>query len=342
LADGRAAMIDALDLSREPLVTHAFSSDEVVQRSGFTTQSSTYTRADPKAYTSRIGRGCTPYRRFCRQTKRWDMTARAANAAGNYLRSWRQRRRMSQLDLALEAEISQRHLSFLESGRSAPSREMLLHLAERLDVPLRERNTLLLAAGFAPIYAERSLEDPAMAAARGAIELVLKGHEPFPALAVDRHWNLVAANAALSPLLAGVDDPKLLEPPVNVLRLSLDPRGLAPRIVNLGEWRSHLLDRLRHQIAITGDHGLAELLRDLEKLPANDKVKSLHEQTMADKGGIFVPLKLVTDLGLLSLISTTTIFGTPRDITLSEIAIEAFFPADPETAAILTQLHALE
>jgi transcriptional regulator with XRE-family HTH domain len=270
------------------------------------------------------------------------MTAKAAIAAGDYLRSWRQRRRMSQLDLALEAEISQRHLSFLESGRSAPSREMLLHLAERLDVPLRERNTLLLAAGFAPIYAERSLEDPAMAAARGAIELVLKGHEPFPALAVDRHWNLVAANAALGPLLAGVDDPKLLEPPVNVLRLSLDPRGLAPRIVNLGEWRSHLLDRLRHQIAITGDHDLAELLRDLEKLSANEKVKPLHELTLADNGGIFVPLKLATDLGVLSLISTTTIFGTPRDITLSEIAIEAFFPADPETAAILTRVHAPE
>ena len=155
------------------------------------------------------------------------MSGRTALAAGEYLRTWRQRRRISQLEFALEAEISQRHLSFLESGRSVPSRDMLLHLAERLEVPLRDRNAMLLAAGYAPVYAERSLEDPAMAAARQAIELVLKGHEPYPALAVDRHWNLVAANAALAPMLAGVADRALLEPPVNVLRLSLHP----------GDWR---------------------------------------------------------------------------------------------------------
>ncbi|MFN7023425.1 MAG: helix-turn-helix domain-containing protein [Pseudorhizobium sp.] len=268
------------------------------------------------------------------------MTAnKAAVAAGQHLRSWRQRRRMSQLELALEAEISQRHLSFLESGRSAPSRELLLHLAERLEVPLRERNAMLLAAGFAPVYAEHSLDDPAMTAARGAIDLVLKGHEPFPALAVDRHWNLLTANAALGPLLAGVDYPKLLEPPINVLRLSLHPRGLAPKIANLVEWRAHLLDRLRHQIAITGDDTLAELLQELEVLPADDSLTSLNGFEWADNSGVFVPLKLVTDLGLLSLISTTTIFGTPRDVTLSEIALEAFFPADTETAAILTRLH---
>lgn len=255
--------------------------------------------------------------------------------AGDYLRVWRQRRRMSQLDFALEAEISQRHLSFLESGRSTPSREMLLHLAERLDVPLRERNAMLLAAGFAPVYTEHSLEEPAMAAARQAIELVLKGHEPFPAVAVDRHWNLVMANDALSTLLAGVEDDALLAAPVNVLRLSLHPNGLAPRIANLAEWRSHLLDRLHHQIAATRDPVLAELLQNISAYPISDKLRAIEAPVVADQGGIFVPLKLVTEVGLLSFLSTTTVFGTPRDVMLSELAIEAFFPADAETRRIL-------
>ena len=266
------------------------------------------------------------------------MNATAALATGDYLRTWRQRRHMSQLALALEAEISQRHLSFLESGRSAPSREMLLHLAERLDMPLRERNAMLLAAGFAPVYAERTLEDPAMVAARGAIELVLKGHEPFPALAIDRHWNLLAANAALGPMLAGVADRSLLEPPINVLRLSLHPEGLAPRIANLVEWRAHLLDRLRRQIAVTSDPVLADLLQELSAYPVNDTLAALDAGPPTDHGGVLVPLQLVTEAGLLSLISTTTVFGTPRDITLSELALEAFFPANAETAAILRRL----
>ena len=266
------------------------------------------------------------------------MNVTVAHATGDYLRTWRQRRRMSQLALALEAEISQRHLSFIESGRSAPSREMLLHLAERLEMPLRERNAMLLAAGFAPVYGERSLEDPAMVAARGAIELVLKGHEPFPALAIDRHWNLVAANAALGPMLAGVADRSLLEAPINVLRLSLHPEGLAPRIANLGEWRAHLLDRLRRQIAVTSDPVLADLLQELSAYPVKDTLAALHAGPPTDHGGVLVPLELVTDAGLLSLISTTMVFGTPRDITLSELALEAFFPANAETAAILRRL----
>ena len=168
-------------------------------------------------------------------------------AAGNLLREWRTRRRMSQLDLASEAEISQRHLSFLESGRSKPSRDMVLHLAERLDIPLRERNHLLLAAGFAPSYGERPLGDPSLAPAMAAVRLVLKGHEPNPALAVDRHWNLIEANAAIAPFLENIADASLLAPPVNVLRLSLHPAGLAPRIVNLNEWRAHLIARLKRQ-----------------------------------------------------------------------------------------------
>jgi len=215
---------------------------------------------------------------------------------------------------------------------------MLLHLAEQLEVPLRERNAMLLAAGFAPVYPERTLEDPSMAAAKSAIDRVLKGHEPYPALAVDRHWNLVAANAALAPLLGDIAESRLLEPPVNVLRLSLHPGGLAPRIANLVEWRAHLLDRLRHQCVVTGDPALVELLREISAYPVSDETKTPESGKHTDLGGVFVPLKLRTKVGLLSFISTTTLFGTPRDITLSELALEAFFPADSETAAFMHQL----
>src|SRR5215831_7969028 len=173
-------------------------------------------------------------------------------SVGSLLKEWRQRRRLSQLDLACEADISTRHLSFLETGRSTPSREMLLRLAEQLEVPLRERNVLLNAAGYAPVFLERALDDPALAAAREAVNLVLEGHQPYPALAVDRHWNLVAANDAVPPLLAGVD-PSLVSSPVNVLRLALHPKGLALRTANLPEWRAHLLARLRRQVELTAD-----------------------------------------------------------------------------------------
>src|SRR5262249_26072003 len=182
--------------------------------------------------------------------------------AGDHLREWRGRRRMSQLEVASEAEISTRHLSFLESGRSQGSREMLLRLSEQLDIPLRERNVILVAAGYAPVFDERPLASPEMAAARQAVERVLKGHEPFPALAIDGHWQLVSANAAVAPLLAGVDA-ALVKPPVNVLRLSLHPSGLAPRIANLAEWRAHLLMRLRIQIEQTADAVLIDLFAEL-------------------------------------------------------------------------------
>src|SRR6201991_5095389 len=187
----------------------------------------------------------------------------SSRTVGDLLREWRQRRRMSQLLLAAEAEISTRHLSFVESGRALPSREMLMHLAERLEVPLRARNALLVAAGYAPLFRERPLSDPQLNAAREAVEMVLKGHEPYPALAIDRHWTLVAANRALAPLLTGAS-PELLKPPVNALRLSLHPDGLAPRIVNLAEWREHILSRLARQIALTADPGLSELRTELE------------------------------------------------------------------------------
>src|SRR5215470_15656436 len=178
---------------------------------------------------------------------------------GDLLREWRQRRRLSQLGLALDADVSAKHLSFVESGRAQPSREMVLRLAERLEIPLRERNLLLLSAGFAPVFKERPLDHPELASVRRAIDVVLAGHEPYPALAVDRHWTLVSANKGVAPLLATVAS-SLLQPPVNVLRLSLHPEGLAPRIENLPQWRSHLLVRLRQQIALSGDRVLVDLV----------------------------------------------------------------------------------
>ena len=256
----------------------------------------------------------------------------SVRSLGDHLREWRKLRRMSQLDLALEAEISQRHLSFIESGRSTPSRDMLLHLAERLGVPLRDRNSMLLSAGYAPLFAERSLDDPALMPARQAVDMVLKAHEPFPALAIDRHWTLISANAAITPLLRNVRDTSMLEGPVNVLRLSLHPEGLAPDIVNLAEWRAHLLERLRQQIDMTADPILGGLLKELQQLsPGGDPA----DEVKHAYAGIAVPLKLRTAGGTLSLISTTTVFGTPVDVTLSELAIESFFPADEETAALL-------
>jgi transcriptional regulator with XRE-family HTH domain len=254
---------------------------------------------------------------------------------GDYLRQWRQHRRLSQLDLAQEAEISTRHLSFVETGRSLPSREMVLRLAERLDIPRRERKALLVAAGYAPMYRERPLDDPALAAARQAVELILKSHEPYPALAVDRHWNLVAANSMLPHLLAGAD-PSLLQGQVNVLRLSLHPQGLAPRIVNLAQWRRHLLERLRQQIQATGDGMLAALMDELRGYPVPDGADELHME--GEHLGVVMPFRFRTRFGVLSFISTTTIFGTPVDVTLQELAMETFFPADAQTGDVLRRL----
>jgi transcriptional regulator with XRE-family HTH domain len=262
----------------------------------------------------------------------------AADPFGTHLRHWRQHRRLSQLDLAHEAQVSTRHLSYVETGRAEPSREMVLRLAERLEVPLRERNALLVAAGYAPMYRQRSLDDPALAAARRAVERVLKGHEPFPALAIDRHWNLVAHNALVPLLMAGAA-PALLEAPINVLRLSLHPEGLAPRIANLAQWRAHLLERLQQQIAATGDGTLAALHDELAAYP---QPSTSHDAPAAggELAHVLVPFQLVTPEGVLSCISTTTIFGTPVDVTLQELAVESFFPADSKTAQALTAIAA--
>ncbi len=247
---------------------------------------------------------------------------------GERLRDWRQKRRLSQLDLACEAEISTRHLSFLETGRAAPSREMVLRLAECLDVPLRERNALLLAAGFAPVFPERSLDDPGLAAARVAVEALLTAHMPFPALAIDRRWTMLASNASAGLLLAGVD-PKLLEGPVNVLRVSLHPDGVAPRIANLAELRGHILSRLRRELADTGDTGLADLIRELSAYPGGEA------HPRGGEGMIATPLRLTTPVGELSFLTTTMTFSGPLDVTVSELTIETFLPADPATAAAL-------
>lgn len=248
---------------------------------------------------------------------------------GELFRSWREARHLSQLGLATEAEISQKHLSFIESGRAAPSRDMVLRLAEHLDVPLRERNVLLLAAGYAPVYPEHALDAPALAQVRAAMDIVLQGHEPYPALAVDRHWTMVAANRALAPLLEGVA-PELLQPPVNVMRLSLHPRGMAPRIVNLAEVRGHLLERLRRQHRLTRDAVIAALLVELAAFPA--PVAGIQPTR---EPAVVVPLQVRTASGVLSFFSTTTVFGTPAEVTLSELSLEAFYPADAATAATL-------
>jgi len=258
---------------------------------------------------------------------------------GHLIRDWRQRRRLTQLDLACDAEISTRHLSFLETGRSRPSREMLMHLSELLDMPLRERNALLVAAGFAPVFRERKLDDPAMARAREAVQLVLTAHEPYPAIVVDRQWNLMMANRAAHRLLAGIP-PEKLKPPLNVLRLSLEPDGLAKHIVNLGEWRAHLLARLRAQVAASGDAGLRALHEELSALPPMPgEVRDPPSTPFPD---VVVRLEMDSPLGRLALFSTITVFGTPVDVTLSELALEAFYPADEQTGALLRAMAAAE
>jgi transcriptional regulator with XRE-family HTH domain len=252
-------------------------------------------------------------------------------SVGDLLRDWRARRRFSQLDLAGEAEVSTRHLSFVESGRSVPSRDMLLRLSEPLAIPPRERDRLLLAAGYAPVHGERPLDSAELSAAKAAVEKILDAHQPFPALAVDRYWNLVLANPAAQALLSHVD-PALLAPPLNVLRVSLHPAGLAPRIVNFSEWRHHLLARLRADADRVGDPVLHDLHAELSALPT----KVGRHRPDADNR-IALPLLLRERAGgaVLSLFSTTTVFGTAIDVTLAELTLECFYPADDETRRAL-------
>jgi transcriptional regulator with XRE-family HTH domain len=246
--------------------------------------------------------------------------------SGDLIRAWRQRRHLSQLELSHQVDVSTRHLSFVETGRSRPSRELVLHLAEHLDIPLRDRNQLLLAAGFAPVYPESSLHSPQMMAIRESLRALLDGHDPYPAVVVDRWWNLVEANDALLALAAGAAE-HLLTPPVNVLRLSLHPEGVAPQILNLGEWRAHLLGRLRRQVALTADPELADLLAELAGYPCDQP----DDAEVHGPGEVVVPMRLRGDGTDLALLSTVATFGTPLDVTVAELVIETFFPADEVT-----------
>ena len=251
---------------------------------------------------------------------------------GPLLREWRERRRLSQLELSGRAEVSTRHLSFVETGRSRPTAEMIERLATHLDVPLRERNRLLLAGGHAPAHPEHGLDEPGLAAVREALSVVLAAHEPHPALLLNRWWELVDANAAVGPLLEGVD-PALLEPPVNVLRLSLHPHGLAPRIGNLGQWRAHLLEQLHQRIERTADPALVELADELAGYPG----------AAAEPAGptdVVLPLRLSSSAGEVSFFSIAAHVGTAVDVTVDELVLEAFYPADAATAARLRELSA--
>lgn len=255
---------------------------------------------------------------------------------GAVLRGWRERRRLTQLELALKAGISARHLSFIETGRSKPGREMLLRILDHLQVPFRERNRLLLAAGYAPAFPERSLEDPDLAPVKAALDRILAAHEPNPAVVFDRSWNLVAANSVMFGLIEGIDiDPVLLQPPVNVLRVGLHPRGLAPLIVNLPEWRAHFLGRLERQVAVTGDDELAALLAEVAAYPG-----SVRDPNPSRRDGeILGPLKVrAPDGGELSFFGMFATFNTPFEVTTSELAIELLFPADRATAEALKKL----
>lgn len=260
------------------------------------------------------------------------MTVRPAEiTVGALLREWRQQRRLSQMDLALDAEVSTRHVSFIETGRARPSRELLLHLAEHLEVPLRERNRLLLSAGYAPAYPQTSLDAAEMGPVRSALERILASQEPFPAVVVDRHWDLVSANRPATRIMAEVVAPELLAPPANALRLTLHPDGLASRIVNFEEYSAHLVSRLQRQVAVSGDPASKQLLEELRGYPG--VVQSAVPEDIA--GRIFVPMVLRSGAGELRFFSTISTFGTALDITIAELAVESFFPADRATEEAL-------
>ncbi len=255
--------------------------------------------------------------------------------AGSLLRGWRERRRLSQLELASRAGVSARHVSFIETGRAQPSRAMIDRLGEQLEIPLRERNQVLVTAGYAPAYPQHGMNDEQMRPVRAALETLLAAHEPFPALVVDRNWYVVVANRAVGVLLDGVD-PTLLAEPMNALRVTLHPQGMAPRIANLAQWREHLLSRLRREVAVTGDQESAELYRELLDYPVpGDEPTAVS----AVVGELFVPLRLRHGANELSFFSTVTTFGTALDVTMAELSVESFFPADSTTAQVLRQLR---
>jgi transcriptional regulator with XRE-family HTH domain len=254
-------------------------------------------------------------------------TSRTSPAVGQLLREWRERRRISQLDLSIQAEISARHLSFVETGRSQPTSGMILRLSEQLDVPLRERNALLLAGGYAPAYPEHSLDEPELTRFRAAMRQILTGHEPYPALVINRWWDMLDGNAAIAVLIEGCD-PALLTPPINAMRVSLHPDGMAPRIVNLPEWRAHALERVHRQVRATRDPRLAELLDEVSAYPGGAAERP-------EPTDVAVPLRLRHNGQELSFFSITAVAGAPLDVTVAEVAIESFYPPHAQTPEIL-------
>ncbi len=257
-------------------------------------------------------------------------TAATATPVGRLLRDWRERRRLSQLELSIQADISTRHLSFVETGRSRPTPEMIVKLTEHLEVPLRERNQLLLAGGYAPMYPHHGLDAPELASVRAALRLVLTGHAPYPAIVINRYWELLDANAAVALMTAGCAA-HLFEPPVNVLRLSLHPDGLAPRIRNLAQWRAHLLGQVEHRAAETGDERLRDLLEELRGYPGGS-------DPTVPANNVVLPLQLEHESGVLSFFSIAAVVETAADVTVDELSIESFYPADQDTAHRLRTL----
>ncbi|MGW1178459.1 helix-turn-helix domain-containing protein [Kitasatospora sp. NPDC002543] len=278
------------------------------------------------------------------------MGSPTGTGVGPLLRGWRERRQLSQLQLALRADSSTRHLSFVENGRSRPSRDLVLRLAEQLDVPVRERNTLLLAAGYAPHYPETPLDDPSMAALRGGLERLLAAHDPYPAVVVDGSFRVLAANRSLGLLVHGVA-PHLLEPPFNAIRVTLHPDGLAPRIVNLRQWRHHLLERMERQLELVRAEPLRRLYEEVRGYPepAEDPVDGAAAGGPGASGpggpggpGVdgfpfALPMRIRQEGRVLTFLSTIATFNTPLDVTVSELALETFLPADGETVRFLQE-----
>ena len=258
----------------------------------------------------------------------------ARASVGELIRDWRSRRRRSQMDLALDVGVSTRHLSFVETGRSRPSPELVLALAHHLDVPLRERNTLLLAAGYAPRFSQTPIDDPSMQRVRAGMQRMLDAHDPYPGVVIDRQWNVVLSNRAAAALTVGVD-PSLLGPPMNVYRLCLHPDGLAERTTNFIEWAAYLLQLLRRSITLSGDPSLQAILDEVMTYPNVARIAPLADIAAWDEPPLLVPFRFQTPLGEVSLFTTITTFGTPLDVTIDEIAVELFFPADDASDALL-------
>jgi transcriptional regulator with XRE-family HTH domain len=256
---------------------------------------------------------------------------------GELVRDWRTRRRCSQMHLAHEVGVSPRHLSFVETGRSKPSPELVECIAEELEIPLRERNTLLLAAGYAPRYRERTLDDPAMRFAVESVQRMLDAHDPYPGVLIDRQWNVVRANGAAGALTAGLA-PEVLGPPINVYRACLHPGGLAARTVNFPEWAAYLVGQLDRSLALTGDPALQALRDEVDGYPNVTEALARTDVASRDDTPLLVPLRLQVGDAELSLFTTLTTFGTPRDVTLEELAVELFYPADEATERVLRTL----